>query len=893
MTVLKCKMCGGDLEISSDSTIATCEYCGTKQVVPKITDESLQTLYNQANTLRIESEFDRAITIYDQIIRKDKTQADAYWGRILCKYGIEYVDDPKTNKKIPTCHRASYDPIITDEDYKNAVNYSDAQQRSIYEKSAKEIDGIQKEILALAQKEESYDVFICYKESDNYGRRTHDSVEAEKFYTLLTNAGVKVFFSRITLEDKIGEAYEPIIFAALNSAKVMLAIGTKVEYFNSVWVKNEWSRYLKIIAKDPTKHIFPCYKDLDPKNLPEEFVHLQAQDMSKIGFEQDLMRGIGKILGRDLTAVHAPKTNSSKPTDNNVLLERAFILLEDKKIKQAAEICEEVIYSEPKNPYANLLKLMLELKVRRESDLKKCSKPFDDNPCYQRIMQSKDDELKSRLEGYIKYINAKLLIESEKKEEKRKKADANKENRRRRVGSIIKPILIILAILLAISLVVGGVFGIINAVNNSKIEKVEEIISTLPDDNTLYLDYYQEIVEAYGIYQSLNPKLQSKVENANKLLACMEGLEIAEAYEMQQKLKFEEANGGYSVSVKPDEANKLSGNLVIPATYKGKPVTTIPENAFTRCSKITSITVPNSVTNIGKAAFSGCSNISSITLPFVGSSREGINEEGLFGYIFSNTEYTGGTQIKQYYDDSSNYDRSFSYIPGQLNIVTITDATQLSYGAFYNCSMLKEIRLNNNIISVGKDCFYNCSNITQINLPNITTVSDSMLEGCSSLASFNINNSVTTIESQAFKGCTMLSQINSNIEGEFIIANNVQSIGSEAFNGCIKLKSITLPFVGAKKTATGAEGLFGYIFGNTEYTEGTQIKQCYDDSSNYDRSFSYIPNQLSIVTITDAMQLSYGAFYNCSMLKTIFINSEAKNSIGENAFYNCVTPSYN
>ena len=75
----------------------------------------------------------------------------------------------------------------------------------------------------------------------------------------------------------------------------MVVIGTKPEYFNAVWVKNEWSRYLALIRNGAKKVLIPAYRDMDPYDLPEEFSHLQAQDMSKLGFMQDLIIGIRKI----------------------------------------------------------------------------------------------------------------------------------------------------------------------------------------------------------------------------------------------------------------------------------------------------------------------------------------------------------------------------------------------------------------------------------------------------------------------------------------------------------------------------------------------------------------------------------------------------------------------
>ena len=236
MAIFKCKMCGGTLEINDGESIALCEYCGTKQTIPTAKDEALQGLFNRANILRMKSEFDKSEQLYEKIIQADPQQAEAYWGLILCKYGIEYVEDPKTFKRIPTCHRASFESIISDDDYKSALEYADYSQRVIYEEEAKEIDRLQKEILELSKKEAPYDVFICYKETDDTGTRTQDSVIANDIYYQLTQEGLKVFYAAITLEDKLGSAYEPCIFAALNSAKVMLSIGTKPEYFNAVWI---------------------------------------------------------------------------------------------------------------------------------------------------------------------------------------------------------------------------------------------------------------------------------------------------------------------------------------------------------------------------------------------------------------------------------------------------------------------------------------------------------------------------------------------------------------------------------------------------------------------------------------------------------------------------------
>ena len=229
MAVLKCKMCGGDLNIVENTTVAECEYCGSKQTIPVIDDDKKIKLYERANKLRFACDFDKASVVYESIVEEFSDEAEAYWGLVLCKYGIEYVDDPGTGKKVPTCHRSSFDSVMRDENFELVMENADTISLSVYRAEAKAIEEIRKGIIEVSSNEEPYDIFICYKETDENGNRTLDSVLAQDVYEELVDKGYRVFFSRITLEDKMGQEYEPFIFAALNSAKVMLAFGSKYE----------------------------------------------------------------------------------------------------------------------------------------------------------------------------------------------------------------------------------------------------------------------------------------------------------------------------------------------------------------------------------------------------------------------------------------------------------------------------------------------------------------------------------------------------------------------------------------------------------------------------------------------------------------------------------------
>ena len=208
------------------------------------------------------------------------------------------MEDPLTHKRVPTINRTQYTSIYMDEDYKSAIKHADTYQKSIYEEEAKIIDDIQKGILSISQREEPFDVFICYKETD-YGKQTYDSKVGMKLYDQLSAMGYKVFFSRVTLNEKLGIEFEPYIFAALKSSIVMVVIGTKPEYFEATWVKNEWSRFLRLKEKDPVKQIFFACDDIG--DLPKAFARKQAQileDDSSITNLADNIHNYLKLLGK-------------------------------------------------------------------------------------------------------------------------------------------------------------------------------------------------------------------------------------------------------------------------------------------------------------------------------------------------------------------------------------------------------------------------------------------------------------------------------------------------------------------------------------------------------------------------------------------------------------------
>ncbi len=798
-------MCGGSIEVKEGASVGVCDYCGTQQTLPRLDDDRRANLYDRANHFRRNNEFDKATGIYEQILNEDKSDAEAYWSLVLCRYGIEYVEDPATHKRVPTVNRTQFTSIFNDDDYKSALRYADGYQRAIYEKEANAINEIQKGILAISRKEEPFDVFICYKETDHNGRRTPDSVLANDLYHQLTQEGFKVFFSRITLEDKLGTAYEPYIFAALNSAKVMVVLGTKQEHFNSVWVKNEWSRYLSLVKQSGGKKVLiPAYKDMDPYDLPDEFSHLQAQDMSKLGFMQDLIRGIKKITQQDNStpANQTSGVSNAVGTGVKTLLKRVFIFLEDGNWEDADAYCERILDQDPENAWAYLGKLMAELRIHRKEDLAAYQMPLRASKNYQKVVRYGSDKMKD-------------LVRLNERNEKRVfifLEDGNWEDADSYCGRILEKD----------PENAWAYLGKLMA--QLKIRRKEDLSRYwgLLSGNK----YYQKVVRYGGdkmkdlvrLNERNEKHLHLRVKNhryekALELLSegnyydahgLLKGLDYQDSTEQaaQIKKKIHELKVG---NQRPGRHNRSKDRILagkecaIPMgvvriedgfcyNRDNRPVMIIGSasgffaqigdifGGRDRRGEISSVTIPDSVTKIGDRAFLCCSSLTKINIP------ESVREisEDAFGFCSSLVEITIPNSVTKIGD------LAFSNCSSLTKINIPNSVTEIACAVFAGCSSLEEITIPNSVTKIGRGAFSNCSSLGEITIPNsVPEIGASAFCKCYSLAKITIPNSVTKIGEEAFSDCLSLIEVS--------IPESVREIGENAFLRCTSLDTVYAP----------------------------------------------------------------------------------------------------
>lgn len=362
MGALKCKMCGSNLEIEDSITVCKCEKCGTSQTVPDIEDDKELKLFERAGRLRFNCDFDKAAGIYNTITDSYPEEAEGYWGLILCKYGIEYADNA-SGKKVPVCHRISYDSVMDDEDFELVMENSDSESRAIFREEAKIIEENRKKYIQIAESEQPYDIYISYRAKDDNGDKTAVSEIAGHLYNKLTSAGYRVFLSEAALKGKKRSECEPYIYSALNSANVMLALGTSYDDYNDVWVKNEWNRYLEIAEKNKNKCLIPCYKDVDEYDIPKEFAGLKVCQLGNDDTFNNIMAEIANVVKPESVNQSAPQTEPAEeieleeieiiePVDINKLLDEGFAAIADKNWKEANKLFFQVLDEEPDNSKA-------------------------------------------------------------------------------------------------------------------------------------------------------------------------------------------------------------------------------------------------------------------------------------------------------------------------------------------------------------------------------------------------------------------------------------------------------------------------------------------------------------------------------------------------------------
>ena len=271
----------------------------------------------------------------------------------------------------------------------------------------------------------------------------------------------------------------------------------------------------------------------------------------------------------------------------------------------------------------------------------------------------------------------------------------------------------------------------------------------------------------------------------------------------------------------------LSGTLNIPSTVAydsvSYSVSSIGEYAFSNCTGLTSVDIPNSVADIGQSAFWGCTGLTSVNIP---------------------------------------------------NSVAV-----IGQSAFSGCIGLTSVDIPNSVTTISRGLFYDCISLTSVNIPNsVTSIGISAFSSCRSLTSVDIPGSVTSIGSEAFNNCFGLTSLS--------ISNLVTSIGDAAFTGCRGLKSIVVESGNPNYDSRDNCNALIETATNTLLAgcKNTVIPNSVTSIGKW--AFCLCTGLTSVTIPNSVTSIEKGAFYGCTSLTSVNIPSSVT-SIGEQAFEDC------
>ena len=269
-------------------------------------------------------------------------------------------------------------------------------------------------------------------------------------------------------------------------------------------------------------------------------------------------------------------------------------------------------------------------------------------------------------------------------------------------------------------------------------------------------------------------------------------------------------------------------------------VISIGESAFSNCDRLTTVTIPNSVVSIGESAFSNCDRLTTVTIPKSVTSIGGMAFSGCDGLTMINVE-SGNNHYKS--------------IDGILFDFDATTLIQYPIGNDRTSYIIP-----NSVTSIGNSAFCSCGELTSVTIPNsVTTIGNSAFSLCDGLTSVVISNSVTTIGNSAFNSCDRLISVT--------IPSSVTTIGDGAFADCDKLTMINVD-----SGNNHYKSIDGVLF-NFDVTTLIQYP------AGNGRTTYMIPNSVSIICPR--------AFCRCSMLMSVTIPNSVI-SIGSYAFTTCL-----
>ena len=314
-------------------------------------------------------------------------------------------------------------------------------------------------------------------------------------------------------------------------------------------------------------------------------------------------------------------------------------------------------------------------------------------------------------------------------------------------------------------------------------------------------------------------------------------------------------------------------DVIIPDSYNGIPVTSLGDGAFSHCSDLTSIIIPDSVTTIGKETFSMCTNLTSVS---IGKNLSRIGD-GAFGDCYKLTNVNIPDSV------TAIGKNAFASCQNITSIIIPSSVTILGDGIFSHCSSLASIAIPDGVTCIGEGTFTGCISLTSVVIPDsVTSIGGGAFQSCTSVTNITISDSVTRIGEWTFAYCTSLTKVT--------IPDSVRSVADGAFRDCTALTNVT---IGNGVTIINDTAFYNCTSLSYVNVSTANTAYCSVDGVLYTkdkRTLLYCPagrKGASFIIPSHVISIGDAAFCGCTNLTSMIV-PEGVTSIGDYAFSDCV-----
>lgn len=422
---LVCCICGGMMKTDESGASYICHSCGHNIASPKSDIKKLNRITYLRNTFR----FKEAEKIADELIAKNPDDSEAYWAKLLCEYGIQYIREGANRYAVCRKDISALPALKESESYKKAVGNANEDGVNSYETLAGQLEDSISITLSILKQEKKFDVYIMSREDAT----VDTDLDGDKIYLRFTaNLGFSAFYvPEMSKEWDAVEKAAQIVYALKNS-RILLPPFRTMDDVNDGFMKYAVDLFCGEMPKDKEKLVFPIFdgSKLNFQQLPEALVWCdEIFNCSEDEFMRELSDKIESILKPEVNAIVPDALVTATAANKENLVKRAYMFLEDGEFETADSYFDKILDIDIEDSRAYIGKLLAECKLRNEDEIPNLPQTVTDDKNFKKALRFATPEQKARYEA----LNGAIVdrIESERREiaEQRARLQAEREEK--------------------------------------------------------------------------------------------------------------------------------------------------------------------------------------------------------------------------------------------------------------------------------------------------------------------------------------------------------------------------------------------------------------------------------------------------------------------------------